>query len=260
MTNRRFILNLLGILAFLLFVIFATISWLRIYTHHGEKIEVPSYVDTHISDARHDAERKSFQLIVNDSVHIVGEPGGIIQNQNPKGGAEVKKNRKIYVMTTKYQADQVDLASVYPLWGQDYDTKLKQLQQLAIACEIKEYRYDLTNGTILEIWHNGKKIIDRQMNPESYKIDRGSKLQMVVSSPQGGAHIVPNLVGKTVSESRFVLQTERLTLGAITYANDLGVDNEDAAIIVSQTPPADGTTTLPTGTPVNVTVKSGGGN
>lgn len=257
LTNKKFIFNLLGIIAFLLFTLFAVIQWLRIYTHHGQKLEMQDYVNAHISDAQSDAKRRSFVMIVNDSVHIVGKPGGIIQNQNPPGGSYVKEGRKIYVTTTKYSADMIDIASVLPLYGQDYESKKNQLQQKAIASEIKEFRYDpLTTGTILEVWHNDQVIIDSRLDPKNYTLERGSKLQFVISSPEGGSHIVPQLVGRRLGEARWTVEALKLKIGSIKIANDASVTDIENAVIISQYPDADGITTLNTGDAIDVVLKA----
>lgn len=257
LTNRKFIYNLIAIAIFLCIVLFGVLQWLKIYTHHGQKIEMPNYLDSNVTEAKHDAEKRTFQMIVNDSVHIVGKPGGLIQNQEPKGGSKVKENRKVYVTITKYKADLIDIASVLPLYGQDYESKKNQLQQKAIASEIKEFKYDpYTTGTILEVWHNDKVIIDRQLNPKSYPIERGSKLKFVVSSPEGGSHVIPPLVGRRVAEARWTVEGFKLRIGNITYANDLGVDDIGEAIIVSQSPEADGVSSLTTGGAIDIVVKA----
>ena len=217
---------------------------------------MPDYVNTHVEDAIEDAEDRSFIMMVNDSVHIVGKPGGMIQNQNPKGGSLVKENRKIYVTITKYNADVIDIASVFPLYGQDYESKKNQLQQKAIAAEIKEFKYDnLTTGSILEVWDGDKLIISQQLNPSSYELERGTKLSFVVSTPEGGSFDIPNVVGLTYSRAKFAIENSKFRIGEITYANDLGIDDIENAIITDQSPVADGSK-LTSGESINITVKS----
>lgn len=257
LTNKKFILNVLGMLLFLIVFIFITMQWLKFYTNHGQKLVMPDYVNVHIDDAKSDANNKSFVMIVNDSVHIVGKPGGIIQNQNPKGGAEVKENRKIYVTTTKYKADVVDISSVFPLYGQDYESKKNQLQQKAIASKIREFKYDaLTTGSILEVWDGDQLIISQSRNPDSYTLERGSKLEFVISSPEGASFRIPNLVGESVKSATWIAETSKFRIGNITYANDLGVDDMSKAIVVSQYPEYDGVSLLTAGESIDIVVKA----
>ncbi len=257
LTNRAFIYNLLGILLFVVVVVFGVLQWLKLYTNHGQKLEMQSYIDQHISEAQEDAESRSFVMIVNDSVHIVGKPGGLIQNQNPKGGSRVKEGRKIYVTTTKYSPDVIELKEpILPMYGKDYESLRKQLQQKAIATEIKEFKYDpITTGTILEVWHNDEKISSSNLKLDSYKIERGSKLSFVVSSPEGGSFDIPNVIGLTYARAKWAIENSKFSIGEVTYANDLGIDDDEKAIIVEQDPVADGSK-LEAGKAINLVIKA----
>jgi len=82
--NKKFLKQLLYLFAFVIFLIVAAIQWLKYYTHHGQKLEMPNYIGINHVEAKKDAEKKSFVLIVEDSLHIVGKPGGEIIDQNPK--------------------------------------------------------------------------------------------------------------------------------------------------------------------------------
>ena len=258
LTNKAFILNILGILLFITVVIFGILQWLKHYTNHGQKLEMPNYINQHISEAQEDADDRSFVMIVNDSVHIVGKPGGIIQNQNPKGGSLVKEDRKVYVTTTKYSPDVIVLSKpLLPMYGKDYESIRNQLQQKAIASRITEYKYDpITTGTILEVWHNNKKISSSSLTLDSYKIERGSMLSFVVSTSDGGTFTIPNVVGLSYSKAEWTIQNSKFKIGNVTYANkDLGVGDLQSAIIVEQNPRADGSQ-LESGQKIDLIVKA----
>ncbi len=257
LTNRTFIYNILGVLLFILVVIFGVLQWLKIYTNHGQKLDMPNYIDQHITDAQDDATSKSFEMIVNDSVHIVGKPGGLIQNQNPNGGSQVKEDRKIYVTTTKYNPDVIELKEpILPMYGKDYESLRKQLQQKAIASEIKDFKYDpLTTGTILEVWHGNEKISSSNIRLEAYKIERGSRLKFVVSSHEGGSFVIPNVEGLTYARAIWTIENSKFSVGEVTYANDLGIEDLNKSIIVRQNPVADGSK-LAAGLSINLVVKA----
>ena len=256
LTNRQFILNLLGIMAFLFVVIFGVLQWLKLYTHHGQKLELPNYVDQRLIEAIDDAEQRSFQIIVNDSVHIVGKPGGLIQNQNPKGGSLVKQNRKIYVTTTKHQPDIVDIAEILPLYGQDYDMKSAELQRQSISSTVKETKYDpLADNIILEVWQDGEMLISRQRNPESLQLEKGSRLEMVVSTKEGRQYLIPNLVGKSVRDARNILDLMRIRMGSINTIDGRPVDNVETAKIVRQNPEFDQVSFITVGDAVDIVIE-----
>ena len=255
LTNRAFILNILGIILFVTLVVFGILQWLKHYTNHGQKLEMPDYINQHISEAQEDADDRSFKMIVNDSVHIVGKPGGIIQNQNPKGGSLVKEDRKVYVTTTKYSADVIVLSKpLLPMYGKDYESIRTQLQQKAIASEIRDFVYDpLAPGTILEVWHNNKKISSSSLTLDSYKIERGSRLSFVVSTSDGGTFTIPNVVGLSYSQAEWTIQNSKFRIGKVSP--ELNNENLESAIIVEQYPRADGTQ-LESGQAIDLKVKS----
>ncbi len=250
LTNKQFLLNLLGMVAFVAFVIWGVLTWLKIYTHHGQQLQLPNYIGMHIDKAMQDAQDKTFEIVVNDSVHIVGKPGGTIFNQNPIGGSLVKENRKIYVTTTKYNADIVDLTGMV-LYGQSYELKKAALERKGLITKIRDYRYEaLTHNSILEMWQGNKLLISRNKDTKGLKLEKGSTVELILSTPNSQT-VVPNLIDKTVSAARFM--TPNLHLD-IRYAGDLGIHDEDEAIIISQSPTAN--TSLSNGSTIQVVVKA----
>lgn len=243
MTNKQFILNILGIGGFLAFVIFGVMWWLKLYTHHGQKLELPDYRDVRLEEAIADAQKKSFQIIVNDSVHIVGKEGGLIQNQNPPGSATVKQRRKIYVTVTKYNADVVDLATLLPIYGQPHEMVKAAFERKGISSTIKGYRYDLTSDQVLEVWQGENLLIHADTPPEQIPIEKGSQVSFVLSSAEGGEQVIPDLLGLTVRQARFVLNRNKLRIGSVYAEGGATLSDPERAIILRQIPePASGRT------------------
>ncbi len=252
LTNRQFILNLLGIILFLTIVLLGVFTWLRFYTHHGQKRTLPDYVDQPIAASISDAKARTFEIIVNDSVHIVGKSGGIIQNQNPPGGSIVKEKRKIYVTTTKYKADKVDLSDMR-FFGDDFSQVEAALKTKNIYARIKEYKFDpLTQNSVLEVWHNGSLVISSSKQFKKFVIDKGDTLEFVISSAQGGASEVPRLIGHSISTARFILDPTGLEL---VIEDEDGPLEEDLlqSIIIGQNPSEQ--TSLPRGSKVTVKIR-----
>ena len=237
LTNKQFILNLIGLIAFVLIVIFGVLQWLKFYTHHGQKLSMPDYINVPLRQAVKDAKDKSFEIIVNDSVHIVEMPGGIIRLQNPKGGSLVKQNRKIYVTVTKYLADKVDLADLYDIYGANYNLKAAEFRTRGLKTRIKETKYDPADNVILEVWQGDRQLINREEPPPNILVDKGSILDFVVSSSAGGSFVVADVRGKTVNQARFALRKFRI--GDIRTEDGSMLQNVENAIIVEQDPPAE---------------------
>ena len=241
MTNKHFIFNLLGILAFFLIISFGVMQWLKFYTHHGQKLEIPSYGDQHIDAANLDAMKQSFQIVVNDSVHIVGKPGGLIQNQNPPPGSKVKEGRKIYVTVTKYRADQVDISGI-KLYGEDYELKKTELNRKGIATSIKSWVYHgvYEEGSISEVWQGNKQLIGLNIEPDANAliVNKGSRLDFVLNRSSGGFVETPDIIGMTLSQASFLLSAHNLSIGSIRNEGGQIVTDHDDAIITEQGNPS----------------------
>lgn len=236
LTSKAFLKQLLYIFLFLALVLFVVLMWLKFYTNHGQKIPLPNYVGQSLTEAVADADEKTFQIIVNDSIHIVGKPGGEILDQNPRPGAEVKEDRKIYVRTTKYNSDQYPLSKLPQLYGNDFDQKKRELKFQEINAVIKDYKYDPAEPNhILEVYYKGEKIVSSTVFKKSVMIEKGGTLEMVLSSRGGGTADLPDLTCYMYGEVAFYLEKLKLDIGQI---NKLGtITNIDSAYVVSQDPP-----------------------
>lgn len=255
LTNKRFLLNILGIFVFLTVVLIGTFVWLRIYTNHGQKLELPTYLESSVDEAIVDASKKSFEIIVNDSVHIVGKKGGLVIHQNPPGGSLVKEERKIYVTITKYDADQVNLSEMM-FFGQEYDQVVASLKRKSISSEIKDYKYDpLTQNSILEVWYNDEEVISRSKNPDNFIVDKGSTLEFVVSSLSGGTSEVPDLLQDELGSAIFRLTPLRLQIEVVNK-RDFGDRDLNEAIIIEQYPSAGTSLSLNESVKVKVAIQN----
>jgi len=195
----------------------AVLFWLKIYTNHGQELTLPNYIGEHIDASQEDAEKKSFSLIVNDSIHIVDKKGGEIIVQNPKGGTKVKENRKIYVTITKGIADTKDLSGLPVLYGRNYSRKQKELSYMSIFTKIKDYQYDSGEPDhILGVWYKGKKIINAQGKRKNVEIVVGDTLEFTLSKRAGAELNIPDLMCRSLAEAKMVLEVSELVLDGFT--------------------------------------------
>lgn len=215
---------------------FAVLMWLRSYTNHGQKLELPDYVGMAFDEAEEDASDKSFDLIVNDSIHIVGRKGGEVVDQNPVAFSKVKENRKVYVTVTKYNADLMKASSLGVMYGQDYASKKAELSHLNINSEIKGYSYDTGEPDyILEVWYKGQPIITRSGRKDNVEIEKGGTLQFVLSKKQGGYVAIPNLSCSRYGAAKFILESSNLKLGEVKEEGP--ITDRNNAYIIAQNPP-----------------------
>lgn len=254
MTIKRFIIHLLAMAAFIVIVLLGVLLWLRVYTNHGQKLELPDYRNQSIEEARQDAEDKSFELIVNDSLFKVGSPGGIILNQNPSEGALVKENRKVYVDITRYNATKNRLSDLPVMYGREYESVKRSLTHLEINANIKNYNYDAGEPDhILEVWYEGELIDGHEGRRKDINIETGSQLDFVLSKKEGGQVPVPELVCERLGIARWKLQTSKLKLGRIEKRGIVPA-NLDSAYIIQQMPAYTDSSKIAMGEAINVLV------
>ncbi|MBT8189330.1 MAG: PASTA domain-containing protein [Bacteroidia bacterium] len=241
-------------LLLVLFVFGGVLLWLRFYTNHGQRLELPDYNGKHIVEATEDAEDRSFQLVVKDSTHRVGVPGGIILSQNPKPGSRVKENRKIYVDVAKYNPDLIALADMRPMYGREYENKRKELASQFINSKIKGRRYDPGEPNhILEVWYEGELIDGNSGRKTGVNIKVGSTLEFIVSSYEGGQVSSTDYSCKTLREAKWIFDQYRLRIGDIER---IGVITDmDNAYIIAQDPPHEEGKEIPFGTRINLSVQ-----
>jgi beta-lactam-binding protein with PASTA domain len=228
---------------------------LRLYTRHGQKIELPDLTGKHIDEARDLVKKYGFELIPNDSVFVVGKSGGIILDQTPKANSFVKKNRKIYITVTKQSADKILVSNLPTLYGNAFDQKKKELKYREINAEILSYSYDAGEPNhILEVWYKNEKIIDKLEKRTDIEIAKGDTLFFVLSQRDGGETPVPDLRCLTLEEAHFILESNKLLMGDIIKKAD--AEPAQTLYVVSQDPLYDGISNVVRGSRISVTLSS----
>lgn len=236
LTSKDFKYTFLAIVLFLAIFMLLAFLWLKIYTHHGQELELPDYTGYQYEDAARDARKKKFRMSVLDSIHILGKPGGEILKQNPAPHSLVKQKRMIYVTITKRSPDKILSGRLPEMYGKNYDRKKKELaDHFQIKSKVVDRRFDPGEaGQILEVRYKGKVIMDNRGRDNDVQIEKGEVLDFVISEKSGGIVEMPNLICKTYEEARFLLESLGLVVGDITERGE--IENLSAAYIIDQEP------------------------
>lgn len=236
LTSALFLNNLIALAGTSAFLLLFVMWWLRCYTHHGEKIPVDNYKDAEFVEAQKDARRKDFELVAEDSVFMVGRPGGMIITQNPEAGFAVKEGRRIYVTITKWQADQIPLNSLPPMYGQEVGGVQRALKQrFALESQVvREVFDDGPPGMVLMVLFEGDTLVDAKRKLGKGTIAKGSRLNLVISKDISESSPVPDLVCQTLSQAEFLVKAARLELGGIHL--DDNVTNRASSWVYRQEP------------------------
>jgi beta-lactam-binding protein with PASTA domain len=245
--------NVTYILGASVFLFIALLIFLRVYTQHGQKLILPEYVGMLYDEASDIAKKNDYQLIIDDSVHIVGKPGGEILSQNPRAGSGVKAGRKVYVTIAKFNPDVFMSSQLPELYGKRYDLKAQELATLfKLDCKIIGYKYDPgPKDHILEVQYQGKPIENKNGKNGRVEIARGDQMGFVLSKRDGGQATVPELSCKTLGEAEFLVSSARLTIGKVQERGE--ITDRTTAYIIVQDPPSGGAK-VAMGSPIELTI------
>lgn len=111
-TSKRFWTNIALMAAVVIAVPVIAFYMLDIFTHHGEKIEVPSVTGKLLEDAETMLQERELVAVVNDSVYDKYAAPGAVLDQMPRAGYEVKAGRVIYLTVAMRNMPTVALPDV----------------------------------------------------------------------------------------------------------------------------------------------------
>ena len=252
--SKLFKYSLIRIGIFLLLLWIAHSFILTFYTNHGQKLKLGKYVGIPLIDAKKHADPRGFEIIVTDSIHLIGKRGGVIISQVPKPGSLVKRGRKIYVSITRYNPDIIDSEELIGLYGKKYEHKRAELESLfQLKTKIAGAEYDPgPTGHILKVVYHGELILDSKIQKKGIKISKGDTLQIIISKQKDGEIEIPNLKCKTLTEVRFELEASQLLLGDINYDGE--IDEPEEAYVIKQEPMYKSGSSIKLGERISITI------
>lgn len=170
----------------------------------GTEIRVPNVVGMTQDEAFETLEDADFNPQIADTSFGVSLPPGRIFLQKPEANKIVKEGRTIFLFISG--GDQV--ISVPTLVG-------KSIRDARLSLE----RIGLKLGKIDEIpsSHPKDMIFDQQF-AEGTRLKKGQSVGITVSIGKGfGDIIVPDLIGKSLTEAKRILSDSTLTIGKVNY-------------------------------------------
>lgn len=219
------LLVMLGIVLVLLFVFFNV--YLPSYTNHGESVTVPDLEGYHFSELESFLKSRELRYEITADSGFVAEQGSLtVLKQNPKPGAKVKQNRKIYVTLNAENPPLIKMPGLV-------NTPLKNAQEILanyglVRGEIV-YVPDIGINVVLEQKYRGRDI------KEGFEIPKGSQIDLVVGDGYGNQSLVmPNLMGLDDAEAEFLILGSGLRMGNVNYVK---TDTVPKGTVVRQLPP-----------------------
>ena len=108
----RFWVNIILMVLIIVAIPVTTLYMLDTFTHHGEKIEVPSVTGKSLYDAECMLKERGLMSMVIDSTYVkTAKPGSVLE-QSPKPGYEVKGGRMIYLVVNLMGEPMAELPDV----------------------------------------------------------------------------------------------------------------------------------------------------
>ena len=180
------------ILIVVMFVIAAIVSFvaLSLGTRHGMRLKVPDFTGLSLNDAEFYASQRGLHLIVNDSLYVPAYPGGMVLEQLPKGGVNVKKGRKIYITINSFAQKKVPMPYVA---GRSLRQAKNMLEGAGFGIERLEYVEDIATNYVLE-QYLGEQIVTDSTRISAEK-GKGVVLKVGVAPDQNQTS-VPRLLGR----------------------------------------------------------------
>ena len=201
---------------------------MSIITRHGTHREVPSYIGLKLTDVEYRAQKEGFEIIINDSLFVPAYEGGIVLDQLPKSGAEVKAGRKVYVTINSFRQKMVKVPYVA---GRSLRQAKNMLEVAGLGITELVYEEDIATNYVLAQIVEGKEMNDRS----DVELEMGSGVVLKVGvEPDNSTTIVPKAIGQSLQSAKSRLWEQGLNVGKINFDEGINLLNQKDARVYRQ--------------------------
>ncbi len=225
--------NLLLIAAIILAMAVIAHVVMQIGTRHGSRRTVPDFSGVQLLEAQRLARRHDLKLQINDSLFVPAYEGGIVLDQLPKGGVEVKPGRTVYITINSFRQKMVPVPFVA-------DRSLRQAKNmLEIAgLEIAQliYRPDMATNYVLDEYFGRQRITETTR----VEAEMGSGVTLYVGvQPGHNVTVVPQIIGLSLRDAKSRLWELGLNVGKVAFDDGINLLNQKDAHVYMQSPKAE---------------------
>jgi serine/threonine-protein kinase len=216
--------KIMGVLL-IIFLLFNYVV-MPMYTRHGQAIEVPDVTNLMYEEARDRLERLGLEIVEETKKFDSSNqyPIGVIMGQNPRAGSKVKTGRRIYVIVSKGEP-MIEMPQLTHRSERNAIFTIKN-----IGLELRNVNYGHS-----EIYPEG--VVVDQSIPPGAEVKLGTPIDISVSLGRfPDQFIVPNLIGRSLTDARKVILQAGLIIGDISYQEDADLLPET---VIHQSLPAD---------------------
>ena len=190
--SRIFLKNFGIAIGLALAILLITFFYLRIFTHHNRSIAVPDLTDLPVADAERILNDRHLRYEIFDSLFVANKEPGVIIDQHPLGGKNVKKSRKVYLTINANSPENILMPDLVGI-------TLREARAKLLIAGLNEgklyYRFNIGKNVVLEQQYNSSIIA------ENDTIVKGASIDLVLGKGLSNERsMVPNLIG--LSEER----------------------------------------------------------
>ncbi len=201
---------------------------MMVITRHGTHRTVPTFMGVKITEAQRMAKDNGLKIIVNDSLFVPAYEGGVVLDQLPKGGVEVKSGRKVYVTINSFRQKMVKVPYVA---GRSLRQAKNMLEVAGLGIERLIYEEDIATNYVLGEFV-GKEEIKEGSKTE---IEMGSGVILKVGvEPEKNTTIVPKAIGQSLQSAKSRLWEQGLNIGKINFDEGVNLLNQKDAKVYRQ--------------------------
>ncbi len=175
--SGRFLMHLVMMVGLTLVLFWLGFRLLHTYSRHGSVYVVPDLKGLTYGEIMDNNAWDKFNIVVFDSAYDNSRPGGVVIEQDPPAGTEVKRRRTIHLTVVSKRQEMVSL----PDMGNTARSARSQLEA-----------YGLTVGKVIEVpgeyqgfllgaYYLGNKVTEGSKIPKGGRID----LEVSVTTPIG---------------------------------------------------------------------------
>ena len=236
--EHKILWNILLIAAIILAMAVIAHLLMQIGTRHGARRTVPDFSGIALRDAQRLAGKYDLKLQINDSLFVPAYEGGIILDQLPEGGVEVKPGRTVYITINSFRQKMVPVPYVA---GRSLRQAKNMLEIAGLEIEELVYRPDIATNYVLEEYCGGKPVTQHSR----LEAEMGSGVTLYVGVEEEMAStIVPQVIGQPLTQAKGRLWELGLNVGRIDFDEGINLLNQKDARVYIQTPGAEHAVTL----------------
>ncbi|MEG2370153.1 MAG: PASTA domain-containing protein [Alistipes sp.] len=199
-------------------------------TRHGSRCTVPDFAGITLQQAEELADDNDLTLVINDSLFVPAYEGGMILDQLPEKGVEVKPGRTVYITINSFKPKIVAVPYVA---GRSLRQAKNMLELAGLEIEKLIYRTDMATNYVLEEYCDGRQVTGRS----KMQIEMGSGVTLYVGAESDRwTTVTPRLIGFHLKEAKSRLWELGLNVGNITFDKGINLLNQKDARVYVQAP------------------------